>query len=363
MRKKNIIIGVLAIWLVLNGLNLLILFRAAEGHIQRSAALVSAYVGTAGVTVGFSGPLNLLTKLVNSDDRFVLTSFSSKKKDRPFSAITIEPETGFLLSQRIGSLKFDQNIAGLNSVVGVAVSDRAVIFSFINSLLVLCGLIALVKIKAIVEAKRLQVRIAQERFDVANQVAHDIRSPLSAINLVAASVEKVDSERGELLKRSVKRLDQIAADLLSPQRPVQYTDNFANILSSVIEEQSASAPNISFELNIEANAAIPVSEQVLGRSISNLITNAIEAGAEKVRVSAKRHVDSIEIQVIDSGRGMAQEILERAGRKHFSSKSHGNGLGLSFVKEEIEKVGGKVTIHSSLGQGSEIALLIPLKVI
>lgn len=364
MGKKNIVISIIAIWLLLNALNLLILFRASESHVERSAALVSAYIGTAGVSVGYSAPLNLLAKLISSDDRFVLTAFSTKTDGRLHSSINLEPSSGFRVSHSVfRDIHFNADIAGLQSSISVAVSDWAICFAIVKSTLFLIGLLSLLKAKFLIDAKRIQLRIAQERYDVANQVAHDIRSPLSAISLVASSVERIDHERGRLLNQSVKRLDQIASDLLASNRPCQYTNNFANILTSLIEERKFTAPGVTFELNIQDSPTLVLNDSVFGRSLSNLVQNALEAGAGNIRISAERIGHSAVIKVSDTGRGMSHEILERAGRKHFSSKNHGNGLGLSFVKDEIEKVGGKVKVSSIVGRGSEIELLIPIKVV
>ncbi len=99
----------------------------------------------------------------------------------------------------------------------------------------------------------------------------------------------------------------------------------------------------------------------------NLIDNAINYTAEgSVQVRLERHQDAVQIEVKDTGMGVSSEHLSRIFERFYrvdkgrSRATGGTGLGLSIVKHIVEAHGGKVSVDSSLNQGSSFTVTLPI---
>lgn len=224
-------------------------------------------------------------------------------------------------------------------------------------------------------------------FDITRQVSHDIRSPLSALNMtVNGTCEGLAEEKKVIIKSSIKRINDIANDLLWRSKQPQYAENLeytnnkninhepilATIDSIVIEKK------IQFEQN--KNIAItlwkPNCEEIysnisaagLKRIISNVVNNSFEAiqhlekGAISVSVAVK---DEIEISIVDNGSGIPEEILNKLGKCEVTSKRQnnaegGSGIGLLHAKKLINSWNGSLIIQSNLNSGTEVKIIIPI---
>ena len=105
-----------------------------------------------------------------------------------------------------------------------------------------------------------------------------------------------------------------------------------------------------------------VEQELLHRSMMNLLCNAAEAVAEsgEIRVRLGRgERDSAVIEVIDNGPGMDEETLRQATSWGFSRRGKGRGVGLAFVREFAESVGGELRLSSELGVGTRVRLVLP----
>lgn len=113
-----------------------------------------------------------------------------------------------------------------------------------------------------------------------------------------------------------------------------------------------------------ASAFIGVSPTELGRALSNLIENGIEARASDtakviIRLSEPK-ANSVCIEVTDFGRGMSPELLSRIGERGVTSgKEKGNGLGIYHARTLVESIGGQFKIESKVGIGTSIFLIFP----
>jgi signal transduction histidine kinase len=255
---------------------------------------------------------------------------------------------------------------------------------------------------------------------VAKQVAHDIRSPLSALTMVASTLKDVPEEKRILIRNATQRINDIANDLLqrskvvnaeqsvsAESRKITIDINNVESPSKITQDQAYNQRQPSTEF-IPALIDILVSEKrmqfrehssleiqtdfkqsfgsfakinsvVLKRVISNLINNSVEAfdnfngvitvGVRKGPDSKNpNHADSraeIEIFVNDNGKGIPADIIEKLGAQNLSygkesSKQSGTGLGLLHAKQSIESMGGVLKIESTLGQGTTVRLILPL---
>ena len=114
-------------------------------------------------------------------------------------------------------------------------------------------------------------------------------------------------------------------------------------------------------VNADANA--------LSQAIQNLIFNSLKYsnGEKFIKISSKNGEGKIKIAVEDKGIGIAPKDLKHIFEPFFRARAvvdeqiHGNGLGLSLVKETIEAHGGKISAESEIGKGSVFIIELPQK--
>lgn len=219
----------------------------------------------------------------------------------------------------------------------------------------------------------------------AKQVAHDIRSPLSALNMVTSSLQGLESEQKELIKSSIQRINDIANDLLKKGKssPVENSDPSANInevetvlinplVDSIITEKRLQFNNKT-NLNIAAStnqvygSFIHINSSDLKRVLSNLINNSVEAIDKKsgtIEVFLDSNTQFALIKIKDNGPGIPPHILDKLGIESVTygkdSTDSGSGLGVLHAKKTIESMQGQFSITSKLGVGTEVTISLPL---
>ena len=211
---------------------------------------------------------------------------------------------------------------------------------------------------------------------LARMVAHDIRSPLSALNAVSSQIPASEDQR-DLLKKVSERINTIASDLLRHQgkikseplpRPLPNEPSIELTLNSILQEKTIEL-QLDTKIRLESRfedlrnyaPIIPTSD--LGRIISNVINNSIESlgGKGTICVSARSRNRDVVIRVKDSGSGMPREILESLFIRPRTTKSLGNGLGLYHAKAVLERHGGNISVISELGHGTEVIISLPCR--
>jgi len=218
----------------------------------------------------------------------------------------------------------------------------------------------------------------------ASRVTHDIRSPLTALTVLAENGANIEEgSRKALFDGAVERIHQIANDLLNETKAprdigagsrsaVAEPQNLAALAracSAVVEEmrlkhRARTGLQLQFEAPTidayEASARLSVND--LQRVISNLLENAADAIEDDGSIALSLSVsdEGIGISVTDSGCGIPDELIERLGTKGLTfGKPNGNGLGLHSAKEFATGAGGKLQIRSVLGRGTKVTLSLP----
>lgn len=210
--------------------------------------------------------------------------------------------------------------------------------------------------------------------EIATQVSHDIRSPLSALNLVSASSRDLPDDVRDLIRKATRRITEIANELLEHKKviergtiePRSIPAPISTLLESLVSEkraQYASKEGISIELEPEATLLFAQIESTnVERALSNLIDNAVEAidGSGRVTIGAKLANCEVEIRITDNGKGIPEFVLEKLGQRGVTyGKESGNGLGVSFAKKVFESRGGRLEFVSRVGFGSCAIIRIP----
>lgn len=208
---------------------------------------------------------------------------------------------------------------------------------------------------------------------IAEKVAHDIRSPLSAINLVLKKVQFHNAEYKEIILNSLNRIDQIAADNLTKystaSSPVENLSlsNLISLITTIVEEKKTLNSSIQYTLtSIESmKGSIAVSQLEFLRTLSNIIDNAIYElsrdthSLPKITIDIQESTPYLSIAIKDNGKGIPPEILAIIGKQRITTKikNDGNGIGLLHAKRSIEKMDGKFEITST-DQGTQIHILL-----
>ncbi len=233
------------------------------------------------------------------------------------------------------------------------------------------------------ESQKSYVAIAQ----VAKQVAHDIRSPLSAINLAVSVLTDIPEEGRKLIRNAAQRMNDIANELLmkgkASEESKYSSGNCTEILPAGIliddiisEKRIQHRGKINLELSFDFSdgfgAFVEVNGSEIKRVFSNLIENSLESfnfheskeKIFKVQLFVVMSPASVCIEIRDNGRGIPAATLERLGEIGVSwGKSReagsGSGLGVYHAKRTIERHGGKIEFQSKLEEGTVVRIFLP----
>jgi two-component system nitrogen regulation sensor histidine kinase NtrY len=215
--------------------------------------------------------------------------------------------------------------------------------------------------------------------EMAKQVAHEIKNPLTPLKLGVQLLEKSWKEKdpnfekkfASFNKSFVEQIDSLATIASEFSNFAKMPDTkLENISLLPIIDQAKEVFNSSEDVEIlildRSNRPIVVlgdKDQLL-RSFNNLLKNAIEAAQGKSKCVIKVHISNDQaqafIEVEDNGKGIEADLRGSIFRPNFTTKSSGTGLGLAFVKQAIENAGGKVEFTSVLGSGTIFYLTFPL---
>jgi signal transduction histidine kinase len=227
------------------------------------------------------------------------------------------------------------------------------------------------------ETKKLQ-EINDARIDalltVSEKVAHDIRSPLSAINLVMAKAKFDDPEYQEILDGAVKRIDETATKILTRYRTKTgnenektETINLSEIITDIVKEKRILNIKIDFEIvnNSETNNADGLRLDI-ERIVSNVIDNSIFALKNiinpRIIVALEDEQRKVTISITDNGTGIPEQVLKVIGNERITTKAdtnQGNGIGLLHAKRVIERLNGNFEISSQENIGTTIKISLP----
>jgi len=214
--------------------------------------------------------------------------------------------------------------------------------------------------------------------DMARKVAHEIKNPLTPIQLSAEHLLKVYADKkgdfDKALKESasfiikeVENLKKIAHEFLeSSKEKTLKKESFD--LKKVINETASPykkmlSERIKFkEIYEDKDFDFKGDKDKIRIALRNIFINAIEAIRNKgeIEVKLKRDNKNLILEINDTGMGMEKVMLKKAFEPYFSTKDAGTGIGLSIAKKIIEGHGGSIQISSKLRTGTEVLIKFPL---
>ncbi len=245
--------------------------------------------------------------------------------------------------------------------------------------------------------------------DMARQVAHDVKNPLTPIQLSAEHALRVNLDRGRPLSpvlddcvaailTQVKLLRQISTEFSSfassPTARPEVTD-LAALVEEVVEPYRAGlSGRIPIEVHTDPGLPpVTIDRTLFARALTNVMENALHAMPGRGRLTiAARIIEppspspgspspaasgptpvgsgsvtvasgfsrTVVLRVTDTGVGMDREALSRIFEPYFSTKATGTGLGLTIAKRNVELIGGTIAVESERGTGTTVTVTLPV---
>jgi signal transduction histidine kinase len=206
----------------------------------------------------------------------------------------------------------------------------------------------------------------------AAQIAHDLRSPLAALQVASRELGDLPSETQALIRGAIAKVRSIA-DQLGKQDPIVggshiETTDLLRLVKEVVAEsrlQYRSRQDLTIDLQTEGAppfAFVRSHPLDLQRAVSNLINNSAEAiggkGSVTIRVSADAPT-LCRLSVEDDGPGIPQDVLSRVTERGATfGKQAGTGLGLYHARRVVESWGGTISINNLQNGGTRVDLLL-----
>ncbi|QPC87752.1 HAMP domain-containing protein [Mesorhizobium sp. NBSH29] len=224
--------------------------------------------------------------------------------------------------------------------------------------------------------------------DVARRIAHEIKNPLTPIQL---SAERIKRRFGKVITEDREIFDQCTDTIIRQVedigRMVDEFSSFARMPKPDMQKLDLRDPLREASFLVEVSRADIKLERAFGsepltgtfdsrlmsQAFGNIIKNAAEAidGAERtdgtqgmIKVHAARQGSMIRVDVIDNGKGLPRENRQRLLEPYMTTREKGTGLGLAIVKKIVEDHGGKLELHDApadfhAGQGAMVSIFVP----
>ena len=221
--------------------------------------------------------------------------------------------------------------------------------------------------------------------DVARRIAHEIKNPLTPIQL---SAERIKRKYGKVITQDREVFDQCTDTIVRQvddiKRMVDEFSSFARMpkarpqqedLAEIVRQaeflQRVGSPSITFTTEIPARAPAVFDRRLVAQALTNILKNATEGVGEE-RADGRIHVRLTErdgemrIDVIDNGRGFPSENRQRLLEPYMTTRAEGTGLGLAIVNKILEDHGGRIDLLDSadaglpeVSQGAWVRLAFP----
>jgi len=221
-------------------------------------------------------------------------------------------------------------------------------------------------------------RVAAWR-ELARRLAHELKNPLFPLQITVENLLRArllpQAEFDEIFKESTSTLLAEIANLKTiigrfsdfskmpqPQlQRVQINDLLKRVVSVYEPQFKVREKPITAQLELGETPEIDADPDLLHRVFSNLVLNAMDAMPEggTLTVRTRALETTVQIEISDTGTGIAQEESERLFTPYYTSKQHGTGLGLAIVQSVISDHRGSIAVESEPGRGATFRIELP----
>ncbi|WP_273438368.1 sensor histidine kinase [Sedimenticola selenatireducens] len=231
----------------------------------------------------------------------------------------------------------------------------------------------------VTEARQMQERISRKQRlsvmgEMAAQLAHQIRTPLSSALLYTSHLSRDDlsgQQREKFSTRCIERLHNMESqvnDMLSFARGGQFELTPLSVnellmelvrnLELLCQEHEAV---LEYRIELDADIRINGNSAALSGALLNVALNALQQnGRIHLKIYAERQAGNVRISISDDGAGISVENQQRIFDPFFTTRPDGTGLGLAVVQSVVLSHQGKLTVESTPGEGSCFYILLPL---
>jgi len=231
-----------------------------------------------------------------------------------------------------------------------------------------------------------EMEVLKLKSDFVSSVSHEFKTPLTSIKALAERLQGdkvVDATKMKqyfsLISQNADQLTRLVKNLLDfskiEEGKIEYNfvpTDIAQLVSEQIQDYAKNDVQKSLRIRTSIPDDIPqlcIDREAISQALNNLLDNAFKfssADAE-VEVRVKKDGESVVVEVADRGIGIPQDELEKIFEKFYQAKNavrqsaKGTGLGLTLVKHTAEAHGGRVSVKSTVGEGSVFSLTLPIK--
>lgn len=258
-----------------------------------------------------------------------------------------------------------------SKIFGQAVINLAIIL-MVSFLLFCLYMYARLKKDKEMAAREAKLEKLEMVGQLAAGIAHEIRNPLTSVKgflqLMQAAPDKIENrDYIEIMLEEVNRIEQITNEFLSLARPTvaRVSDFDLNaLLVSTYQFLQSHAFMHKVEMRLDLDENLPKISGDAGQMKQvaiNLIKNAIEAcrSGGKVTISTERRGSNVQVSIIDNGKGIPPEILDKLGTPFLTTKETGTGLGITVCFRIIQNLGGSIQVKTQPEEGTTFTILLP----
>ena len=238
----------------------------------------------------------------------------------------------------------------------------------------------LVKLKDLESRQRIdtQLQVSERLANLGRiypGVAHEVKNPLNVMRIWLENLkgalpggDALALQAVRILDNEIDRLDSVVKRFLDFTRPPEMHQEEADlkdILQEILSVQQPQFDKANIKLETRYAPEIPpvqVDKQLLRQALVNLIINAVEAmpGGGLLTVSLGRHGEMAEIEIRDTGRGIAPEHRQRVFQLFFTTRPGGSGIGLASAFRTVQLHNGSIDFESEVGRGTTFRIDLPL---
>jgi signal transduction histidine kinase len=244
------------------------------------------------------------------------------------------------------------------------------------------------KIEVNLVSQKKELEKANQQLNQTNQeldrfvysVSHDLSAPLKSIQGLI-HLSRMDagpqSSAGylDMMEKSANRLNEFIGEVLDYSRttrkeiiktPVNLTHLVNELMEKMSLDENGQKPPITVDLQV---IALHTDETLLKIALGNLLSNALKFQKRypdhlpRVHIQSKLVGSQLQISITDNGEGIQEIYLDKIFEMFYraTSNSPGSGLGLYIARESVAKLGGKITVQSTYGEGSTFTILLPAR--
>lgn len=210
--------------------------------------------------------------------------------------------------------------------------------------------------------------------EAARRIAHEIKNPLTPIQLsaerIARKFRNADADTPQAVEEGTRT---IVAEVTQLKRMVDEFSRFARMpavhmrhaqLAEILQQAAALyrnvKPGVSVSVAVDEEIELLMDPEQISRAVGNLLKNAVEAtDSGEVRVTARRATHRVVIEVADPGRGVPDSDKEKLFLPYFSTKGRGTGLGLAIVHRIVNDHDGRISVHDNHPRGTRFEIELP----